>query len=160
MGYATSHAAHGRYQPRVSYQLLGSPFDPLAEPHGMLRPNYVPGGGAAGVESIGPRTSTSGRSAVRWGGGDPATDQAPMTCRPYAAQSVVTGGLRAHTRETASLSFRGGGRPCRKWSWRSASPPNPCPLGVPAACKAAVRACCAGHGTKGGDEDESRRHDT
>ena len=63
------------------------------------------------------------------GGGDQATDQAPETCRPNAAQSVVPGGLRAHTRETASHSLRGGGRPCRKWSRRSASPPNPCPWG-------------------------------
>ena len=36
------------------------------------------------------------------GGGDQATDQTPMTRRAYAAQSVVTAGLRAHTRETAS----------------------------------------------------------
>ena len=66
-----------------------------------------------------------------------------MTCQPNGAQSVVPGGLRAHTRETASPSPRGGGGPCRKWSRRSASPPNPCPWGVPAACKAVVRARCA-----------------
>ena len=41
------------------------------------------------------------------GGGDQATYQAPKTCRPNAAQSVVPGGLRAHTRETVSLSPRG-----------------------------------------------------
>ena len=50
-----------------------------------------------------------------------------MTCRPYAAQLVVKGGLRAHTRETVSPSPRGVGEACRKCSRRSASPPNPCP---------------------------------
>ena len=79
---------------------------------------------------LGPRTDTSGRSALRWGGGgDLATDQAPVTCWPNAAQSVVLGGLRAHTRETASLFPRGGGGLCRKWSRRSASPPQSVPLG-------------------------------
>ena len=65
------------------------------------------------------------------GVGDRATDQAPETRRPHAAQSVVPGGLRAHTRETASPSPRGGGGggPCRKWSRRSASPPRSMPLG-------------------------------
>ena len=43
------------------------------------------------------------------GGGDRATDQAPETRRPNAAQSVVPGGLRAHTREAASASPGGGG---------------------------------------------------
>ena len=43
-------------------------------------------------------------------------DQAPVTRRPNAAQSVVPGGLRVHTRETASLSPRGGGGSCRNWS--------------------------------------------
>ena len=83
------------------------------------------------------------------GGGNQATDQAPVTCRPNAAQSVVRGGLRAHTRETTPPSPRGGGRPCRKWSRHSASPSNPCPLGVPAACKVVVRAHCARQGTRG-----------
>ena len=83
------------------------------------------------------------------GGGDQATDQAPMTCRPNAAQLVVPGGLRAHTRETASPSPRGGGGPCRKWSRCSASPPNPCPSGVPAAWHV-VRA-------RGQEEETKRR---
>ena len=78
-----------------------------------------------------PRTDTFGRSAVRRGrGGDQATDQAPETCRPNAAQSVVPGGLRAHTRETASPFPWGGGGPCRKWSRRSASPPSRAPGGI------------------------------
>ena len=47
---------------------------------------------------------------MRQGGGDQAMDQAPETCRPNAAQSVVPGGLRAHTRETASLFPWGGWR--------------------------------------------------
>ena len=66
---------------------------------------------------------------MRQGGGDQATDQAPKTCRPNAAQSVVRGKLRAHTRETASLFPWGGGGPCRKWSRCSASPPGAMPLG-------------------------------
>ena len=107
-----------------------------------------------------PRTDSFGRSAVRRGrGADQATDQAPMTRRPYAARSVVTGGLRAHTPETASPFPWGGGGPCRKWTRRSASPPIPCPLGDPATCRAGVHARCAGQGTTGGDEEESRRHD-
>ena len=93
------------------------------------------------------------------GGGGEATDQAPVTCRPNAAQSVVPGGLRAHAPETASLSPRGGGRLCRKWSRRFASPPNPCPWGFLAACKAAVRARCECQGIRGGDEEEIHRHD-
>ena len=44
------------------------------------------------------------------GRGDQATDQAPDTCRPNAAQSVVPGGLRAHTRETAAPFPWGGCR--------------------------------------------------
>ena len=75
------------------------------------------------------RTSLAGVLCGK-GGGDRATDQAPETCRPNAAQSVVPGGLGAHTRETASPLPRGGGGPCRKWSRRSASPPIPCPLGI------------------------------
>ena len=63
------------------------------------------------------------------GGGDRATDQAPETRRPNAAQSVVPGVLRAHTRETVFPFPWGGGGPCRKWSRRSASPPIPCPWG-------------------------------
>ena len=50
---------------------------------------------------------------MRWGGGVQATDQAPKTCRPNATQSVVRGGLRAHTRETASLFPWGDGGPCQ-----------------------------------------------
>ena len=61
------------------------------------------------------------------GGGDQATDQPPETCWPSAAQSVVPGGQRAHTRETMSLSPRGGGGPCWKWSRRSVLPPDPIP---------------------------------
>ena len=72
------------------------------------------------------------------GGGDQATDQAPETCRPNAAQSVVLGGLRPHTCETSSLAPKGGGGTCRKWSRRSASPPDPSPWGVPLACRAGV----------------------
>ena len=107
-----------------------------------------------------PRTDTFGRRAVRRGrGGDQATDQAPETHRPNAAQSVVPGGLRAHTRETASPFPWGGGGLCRKWSRRSASPPIPCPWGDPATCRAGEHARCAGQGTRGGDEEESRRHD-
>ena len=83
-----------------------------------------------------------------------------MTRRPYAAQSVVIGGLRAHTRETASpFPWGGGGGSFRKWSRRFASPPIPCPWGDLATCGAGVHARCAGHGTRGGDEEESRRHD-
>ena len=73
------------------------------------------------------------------GGGDQAMGQAPETCRPNAAQSVVLGGLRAHTRETASPFPWGGGGPCRKWSRRSASPPSPCPW-------ARGKLACAGGG--------------
>ena len=89
------------------------------------------------------------------GGGDRATDEAPKTRRPNAAQSVVPGGLRAHTGETAS---RGGGS-CRKWSQRSALPPIPCPWGDRATCRAGVHAHGASQGTRGGDKEESRRHD-
>ena len=121
----------------------------------------VPGGTGAWGECVlvRPRTPPAGVLCGRGGSRGQATDPALETCRPNAAQSVVPGGLRAHTRETASLSPRGGGGPCRKWSRRSASPPNPCPSGVPVACKAAVRARNAGHGTRGGDEEENRRHD-
>ena len=93
------------------------------------------------------------------GGGDQATDQAPETRRPNAAQSVVPGGLRAHTRETASPFPWGGGGPCRKWSRRSASPPIPCPWEGIRLRVGRVHARSAGQGTKGGDEEESRRHD-
>ena len=107
-----------------------------------------------------PRTDTFGRRAVRRGrGGGQATDQAPETRRPNAAQTVVPGGLRAHTRETVSPFPWGGGGPCRKWSRRFASPPIPCPWGHPATCRAGEHARCAGQGTRGGDEEESRRHD-
>ena len=82
-------------------------------------------------------------------GGDQAKDQAPQTCRPNAAQSVVPGGLRAHTRETVSPPPRRGCGPCRKWSRRSASPPYPSPWGVPSACGAGVRARCVDQGTIG-----------
>ena len=34
-------------------------------------------------------------------------DQAPVTCWPNAPESVLPGGLRAHTPETVSLSPRG-----------------------------------------------------
>ena len=103
-----------------------------------------------------PRTDTFGRSAVRRGRvGDQATDQAPETRRPNAAQSVVPGGLRAHTRETASPFPWGGGGPCRKWSRRSASPPIPCPwrgirLRVGRGCMHVVR-------TRGQGEETKRR---
>ena len=93
---------------------------------------------------------------VEGGGGGQATDQATKTCPPNAATSVVPGGLRAHTRETASLFPCGAGGPCRKWSQRSASPPSAMPRGGggggSAACKAVVRARCAGQGTRGGDD--------
>ena len=53
----------------------------------------------------------------------------------------------------------GCGGPCRKWNRRSASPPIPCfwegiwlPVGR-------VHARSADQGTRGGDEEESRRHD-
>ena len=87
------------------------------------------------------------------GGGDQATDQAPVTRRPNAAQSVVTGGLRAHTRETASLSPRGGGGLCRKWSRRSASPPNACPWGF----QQRVRRQCVRVVRARGQEEETKR---
>ena len=107
-----------------------------------------------------PRTGTFGRSAARWGrGGDQAADQAPETRQPNAAQSVVSGGLRAHTRETASPFPWGGGGPCRKWSRRSASPPIPCPWEGIRLRVGRVHARSAGQGTRGGDEEESRRHD-
>ena len=93
------------------------------------------------------------------GGGGQATDQAPETRRPNAAQSVVPGGLRAHTRETASPFPWGGGGPCRKWSRRSASPPIPCPWEGIRLRVGRVHARGAGQGTRGGDEEESRRHD-
>ena len=96
---------------------------------------------------------------MRRGGGDHATDQAPEAYRPNAAQSVVPGGLRAHSRETASLWPWGGGGPCRKSSRHSASPPSTMPVGCSSTCKAVLRARCAGQGTRGGDEEESRRHD-
>ena len=78
---------------------------------------------------------------MRQGGGDHATDQAPKTCRPSAAQ----GGWRTVPEVEPALCLP--------------PPPTLCPWGVPAACKAAVRARCAGQGTRGGDEEESRRHD-
>ena len=108
-----------------------------------------------------PRTGSFGRLAARWGrgGGGQATDQAPVTRRPNAAQSVVPGGLRAHTRETASPFPWGGGGPCRKWSQRSASPPIPCPWEGIRLRVGRVHARSAGQGTRGGDEEESRRHD-
>ena len=107
-----------------------------------------------------PRMDTFGRSAVRRGrGGDRATDQAPETCRPNAAQSLVPGGLRAHTRETASPFPWGGGGRCRKWSRCSPRPPFRAPGGiqqrVARGCMRVVRA----RGQWGGDEEESRRHD-
>ena len=107
-----------------------------------------------------PRTGTFGRSTARWGrGGDQATDQAPETRRPNAAQPVVPGGLRAHTRETASPFPWGGGGSCRKWSRRSASPPIPCPWEGIRLRVGRVHARGADQGTRGGDEEESRRHD-
>ena len=63
------------------------------------------------------------------GGGGQATDQVPVTCCPKAAQSVVSVGLRAHTCETVSLSPRGVGGSCQKWSRHSALPPYPSPGG-------------------------------
>ena len=72
---------------------------------------------------------------MRQGGGDQAMDQAPETCRPNAAQSVVPGGLRAHTRETASLFPWGGVADCAgSGAGALPHPPAPCPWGVPAAC--------------------------
>ena len=61
-------------------------------------------------------------------GGDQATDQAPVTCRPNAAQSMVPGGLRAHTRETGPLPQ--GGVADRAGSGAGAPPRPPIrPLG-------------------------------
>ena len=61
------------------------------------------------------------------GGGDEGTDQAPVTCLPNAAQSVVTGGPRANTRETAS--------PSPKEGWRTGPEKEPvlrlAPLSIP-----------------------------
>ena len=79
---------------------------------------------------------------------------------PAKRQSAVRGGLRAHTRETVSLSPRGGGGLCRKWSHRSVLPPEPIPWGgyqqrVGREC---VHVAGAG-GQWGGDEEESHRHD-
>ena len=73
-------------------------------------------------------------------GGGQATDQAPVTCRPNTAQSIALGGIRAHTRETVSLSPSGGGGSCRKWSRHSASLPYPSPRGTPLARGAKVHA--------------------
>ena len=81
-----------------------------------------------------------------------------MTRHAYAAQSVVTAGLRAHTRETASpFPWGAGGLPEVDPDLLSA--PNACPWGVRTACKAGVRARCAGQRTRGGDEEESCHHD-
>ena len=90
-------------------------------------------------------------------GGDQATDQAPVTCWPNAAQSVVPGGLRAHTRETASPSLRGVADRAGSGAGALPRPPNPCPWGVLAACKAAMRAHCAGQGTSKGQGEETKR---
>ena len=68
---------------------------------------------------------------MRLGGGlgGQALDQALVTCRLNAAQSVVPGGLRAHTREIVSLSPSSGS--CRKLSRHSTSPPHRSPGGLP-----------------------------
>ena len=97
---------------------------------------------------------------MRWGGGDQVTDQAPVTCRPNAAHSVVPGGLRAHIRETVSPSPRGGGRSSgRNWSWRSASPPYPTPGGYQQRLgRDCVRVAWA-RGSWGGNKEENRRDD-
>ena len=71
-------------------------------------------------------------------GGNLATDQAPMTCRPYAAQSVVTGGLGAHTRSLRP-SPRGGVAD-RAESGASA-PPRP-PIRAPRGFQQHVRREC------------------
>ena len=93
------------------------------------------------------------------GGGGPGHGPSPRD--PPAKRRPVgsTWRLRAHTRETASPFPWGGGGPCRKWSRRSASPPIPCPWEGIRLRVGRVHARSAGQGTRGGDEEESRRHD-
>ena len=127
------HYAWRGSSPGSPTSCLGSLSVRPADIHDTCRPKYVPGRWLSGDVCLGPRMDTSGRSAVRWGG-DQATDQALVTCRPNAAQSVVPGGLRAYTPEAVSLSLGGGG-------WRimleveppyrgTASPPPPPPTAL------------------------------
>ena len=95
----------------------------------VLEIRGVPGGTGAWGKYVFVYARTPPAGMLCAGGGDQATDQAPVTSRPNAAQSVVRGGIRAHTYEIVSLSPRGDGGPRRKWSWRSASPPISVPLG-------------------------------
>ena len=92
-------------------------------------------------------------------GGGPGHGPSPRV--PPAKRRPVgsTWRLRAHTRETASPFPWGGGGPCRKWSRRSASPPIPCPWEGIRLRVGRVHARSADQGTRGGDEEESRRHD-
>ena len=107
-----------------------------------------------------PRTGTFGRSAARLGeGGGPGHGPSPRVPPGKRRPVGSTWRLRAHTRETASPFPWGGGGPCRKWSRRSASPPIPCPWEGIRLRVGRVHARSADQGTRGGDEEESRRHD-
>ena len=89
------------YEPQVTYHLL---LNPTAH----FNPGTFSGTGPKGPRvKVHAQAPPAGAPCV---GGDQATDQAPKACRPNAAQSVVPRGLRVHTRETASLSSRGGWR--------------------------------------------------
>ena len=84
-------------------------------------------------------------------GHGPSPRVPPAKRRPVGS----TWRLRAHTRETASPFPWGGGGPCRKWSRRSASPPNPCPWGV---IRLRVgRGCMHVVRTRGQEEETKRR---
>ena len=87
---------------------------------------------------------------MRWGGGgDQATDQAPEACRPNAAQSVVPGGLRAHTRVTVSLSLKGGWQTAPEVELALRLAPQSVPLGGSSSVWGGSACTLRGPGDKG-----------
>ena len=88
-------------------------------------------------------------------GHGPSPRDLPAKRRPVGS----TWRLGAHTRETASPFPWGGGGPCPKWIRRSASRPIPCPWEGIRLRVGRVHARSAGQETRGGDKEESRRHD-
>ena len=98
------------FQPRVSHQLLGLVLrSPRWAPRHMPHQVRSRGRGRRGGEDSSAHGHLRHKCPAPGEGGGSGRGPSPMTRRPYAAQLVVTGGLRAHTRETASPFPWGGG---------------------------------------------------
>ena len=101
---------------------ISSPSDPLASHAAPSDPGTFPGTRPKGPEGI----SAHGhlRQECRAAGGGGGSGYGPSPHDLLAKRRPVGSTWRA---KGCVPLLRGGGGPCRKWSRRSASPPNPCP---------------------------------